>query len=184
MTAATSSISASPRNQAGDSLLSAHDTDFMHILFGCFFVEGNTIAFVQTDLYGHFPRVSWQCKTVIKLFLKGKYTPSQKFHHRLVFPHNEVCKKPEVDPPFLLAVTAPDVAADLRLRNDLWRGQSQGPKTQAAAQSFAIGRRTGKLFLAVFQRKFGLVVWPLMTPVTRDGHKLAALNKNLTTAKW
>ena len=53
--------------------------------------------------------------------LKGKYTRKWKFHHWLVFPHNEVCKKPDDDPPFLLAVTAPDVAADLQLRNDLWR---------------------------------------------------------------
>ena len=40
VTATTSSISASPRNQAGDSFMSAHDTDFMHILLASFFFNG------------------------------------------------------------------------------------------------------------------------------------------------
>ena len=52
---------------------------------------------------------------------KGKDTQKRNFHHRLVVPHNEACNKPDADPPFLLAVTAPDLTADLRLRNDLWR---------------------------------------------------------------
>ena len=50
--------------------------------------------------------------------LKGRYTQKWKFHPRLVFPHNKVCKKANVDPPLLL--TAPDVTADLRLCNHLW----------------------------------------------------------------
>ena len=53
--------------------------------------------------------------------LKGKYTQIWNFHHRLVFPHNEVCKKPNVDTCFPLVVTVPDLTVDLRLHNDMWQ---------------------------------------------------------------
>ena len=50
---------------------------------------------------------------------RARAPKNENFTIDLSFPTIKFAKKPDVDPPFLLAMTAPDVAADLRLRNDL-----------------------------------------------------------------
>ena len=63
-----------------------------------------------------FPWSGWAAITASgdQAVLKGKYSQKWNFHHRLVFPHNEDCKNPDVDPPLLLVVAAPDLTAGLR----------------------------------------------------------------------
>ena len=108
--------------------------------------------------------------------------PKTKIYHRHAFPRNEVCIKRDVNPPVLLAVTAPGVKAALRLRNDLCCSVRvyQGPTTQMAVQLSDIGMRTRfrMLFCADLPEK----VWVgCMASDDSSGERqknLTALNKN------
>ena len=62
--------------------------------------------------------LGWERRLVGRL--KGKYTQNENFTIDLSLPTLKFAKNPtSIFPSFLLAVTAPDVTADLRLRNDL-----------------------------------------------------------------
>ena len=102
-------------------------------------------------------------------------------------PRGVVCKKkPDVDPPFLVAVTVPDTMADLRLDNDLLRSLFQAQKTQALIKSSDKGMKTKKLFCADHLQE---TVWvrclaSLMTLVQEtDTTLITVLIKNLTKTK-